>query len=1260
MSNQFLKLRRSAVPGRIPTTSSLDLGEIALNTYDGLAFMKKSGSSGEEIVTLGTGTGGSGNITGSRFFLPVFNSTSSLTTSSFYQSGSFTGLRDTSPLDPTNPDILLVQGDGVNTYNLISAHGNLNSYTQLNVQNFNAGVSASSDIVATANTGTETSYYIDMGINSSNYNIAGGVGNALDAYLYANDTNLLIGSTAINKKVIIFTGGQNALANARVYIDPGGTVGINSSNITSGNPESLYIGAINSLTYNLITAQSDVNNYSQINIQNLSSGPNASSDFVATNDAGDESVNYIDMGINSSQFNANTVGGPNDAYLYSTGNDLYIGNARANQKVIIFNGGFDTNANAKIYIHPEGVMGINTNTFNEDNPAALTVRPTDATTNNLIQATSNVDNYTQISVANESTGTTASADIVAYNNIDPTNQLAGFIDMGIASTNYVRSDIYPSAAGDAYVFTDSHHLLLGATSASGATKITLFAGGINEIDNAKLILFGNNQHQMTGSLSISGSLANGESVVASGIFSHAEGVYTQSSGSYSHAEGSGAQALGFTSHAEGVNTQAIGEGSHAEGVSTTSTGFQSHAEGNSTVALGEVSHAEGTSTQSTGLSSHAEGFGTLSSGSYSHAEGNYTQAIGVGSHAEGSEFVGEGTTPLIAYGDYSHAEGAGTLASGSFSHAEGETTVARGQASHAEGSSTIASGVVSHAEGLGTTAQGTGAHSEGYSTLASGDHSHTEGYGSEASGFYSHAEGVNTDAIGEASHAEGFYTIASGSYQHVQGQYNIPYSDQSAFIIGNGVDGANRSNLVFASGSSFQITGSLQISGSITGSLLGTSSYAATASSADNFLVRGTLTAQTIVVQTITSSTDFVTGSTRFGTLLANTHQFTGSVSITGSLAVNGSNVVLSNQTGSMSVATASFASSSVSASFASTASYVVTALTASYVTASNIVGTIASSSFASTASYVVTAQTASYVTASNVIGTVTSASFASTASYVVTAQTASYVTASNVIGTVTSASYAISSSIAVSASFASTSSFYRETDPIFVAVSASLATTGSNTFRGNQVISGSLTISGSTTVTGSLNVSQGITSSLQGTASWANNAVTSSYILQAVSASFASTAASANTASYILNAVSSSFATNAANATTASYVLNAVSSSFAATASYANSQFDIGIAEFNSTSSTTTSGTTAISSIATGSFTSAFYNYTIASGSNARAGQVMSVWSGSTVRYTEVTTTDIGNTATASFAVAISGPNVNLSFTAPGVWTVKSIANLL
>ena len=76
------------------------------------------------------------------------------------------------------------------------------------------------------------------------------------------------------------------------------------------------------------------------------------------------------------------------------------------------------------------------------------------------------------------------------------------------------------------------------------------------------------------------------------------------------------------------------------------------------------------------------------------------------------------------------------------------------------------------------------------------------------------------------------------------------------------------------------------------------SSFAATASSADNFLVRGTLTAQTIVAQTITSSTEFITGSTKFGSLQSNTHQFTGSIFATGSFTVGGT-LIATNLSGS-------------------------------------------------------------------------------------------------------------------------------------------------------------------------------------------------------------------------------------------------------------------------------------------------------------------------------------------------------------------------
>lgn len=45
-----IKLRRSAVPGKLPTTVQLELGELAINTYDGNLFIKQQQGAVEEIV----------------------------------------------------------------------------------------------------------------------------------------------------------------------------------------------------------------------------------------------------------------------------------------------------------------------------------------------------------------------------------------------------------------------------------------------------------------------------------------------------------------------------------------------------------------------------------------------------------------------------------------------------------------------------------------------------------------------------------------------------------------------------------------------------------------------------------------------------------------------------------------------------------------------------------------------------------------------------------------------------------------------------------------------------------------------------------------------------------------------------------------------------------------------------------------------------------------------------------------------------------
>ena len=65
---QIVKLRRSATTGNKPTTAQLELGELAMNTYDGKIYFEKSGSAGEsieEILTTNAQNTGSLSISGS-------------------------------------------------------------------------------------------------------------------------------------------------------------------------------------------------------------------------------------------------------------------------------------------------------------------------------------------------------------------------------------------------------------------------------------------------------------------------------------------------------------------------------------------------------------------------------------------------------------------------------------------------------------------------------------------------------------------------------------------------------------------------------------------------------------------------------------------------------------------------------------------------------------------------------------------------------------------------------------------------------------------------------------------------------------------------------------------------------------------------------------------------------------------------------------------------------------------------------------------
>lgn len=94
---------------------------------------------------------------------------------------------------------------------LLSSTANYNSYAQGVLQNLNAGVDASTDLILANDSSTDTTNYLDLGLNSTGYttNFFGG---ARDGYLYVTGStsgqgNLILGTVQTSTKVSINVGG---------------------------------------------------------------------------------------------------------------------------------------------------------------------------------------------------------------------------------------------------------------------------------------------------------------------------------------------------------------------------------------------------------------------------------------------------------------------------------------------------------------------------------------------------------------------------------------------------------------------------------------------------------------------------------------------------------------------------------------------------------------------------------------------------------------------------------------------------------------------------------------------------------------------------------------------------------------------------------------------------------------------------------------------------------------------------------------------
>ena len=369
-----------------------------------------------------------------------------------------------------------------------------------------------------------------------------------------------------------------------------------------------------------------------------------------------------------------------------------------------------------------------------------------------------------------------------------------------------------------------------------------------------------------------------------------------------------------------------------------------------------------------------------------------------------------------------------------------------------------------------------------------------------------------------------------------------------------------------------------------------------------------------------------------------------------GNLQVNG-NVYATSFTGSL-LGTASYATQALSSSYA---------LTASFITASGVYGPYGSNSVIS-ASYALNALSASYAQTASYVQNAVSASYASTASYVLNAVSSSFATSASFASTVPA-----SGVIGLNLSQIATASFTASVSPTqFTVTSASIteftvtgtgvtignATTDTHRVTGSLNISGSTNINGNTQITGSLAVTQNITgsrmflSSSNGTISGSTLTVYGSgstlpvFTVQGSQGELFSITDSLSGSLFSVNDISGL------------PIMEVFSDNTTLIGSYLDPML------ITTTKVTqTNSGSFVVYSLPTASYDTAFFEYSIKSGSNARAGTIMAIQSGTSVNFTETTTTDIGNTTAVSFTVLVSGSNLALTGSSTtGSWTIKSI----
>lgn len=316
---------------------------------------------------------------------------------------------------------------------ITAATGNL---TTINGSTINAGTGN----LTTINAGIVNSVTAEISdsINVGNLHIGnrilGATGGNTDP-LSIDFPNVSVEHTLTVKDDLVIDGNINSINHSTgALVVTNGGMGVSGNVFVAGHPDSRFqVGEGGAFFPNVIAQfTGNIDSYLQINMQNLNSGPNASSDLVATADIGTDDQYYVNLGINNSTFADPDYPAfaPLDSYLVADGGNLLLIAEREGKTITFMQGGYHT-ANI-VGQWNDTVLSVNTDlSVTSDissggNISGLVFNGNVVGTNGTI---TNIDSYTGYFASNLATSWMAFGS-------DPLNRNAGLLGQVVDSLGF--------------------------------------------------------------------------------------------------------------------------------------------------------------------------------------------------------------------------------------------------------------------------------------------------------------------------------------------------------------------------------------------------------------------------------------------------------------------------------------------------------------------------------------------------------------------------------------------------------------------------------------------------------------------------------------------------------------------------------------------------------------------------------------------------------------------------------------------------------